>query len=143
MVSLQYLDLFGTGIKKLPIEMKNLVQLKALRLCASKVSSIPRGLISSLLMLQGVGMYNCGLYDQVAEGGVESYGNESLVEELESLKYLTDLTFTIASASVFKRFLSSRKLPSCTHAICLEKEDTEMGLGQQSSRFVTKPDPKA
>ncbi|XP_034695663.1 probable disease resistance protein At4g14610 [Vitis riparia] len=107
-------------IKKLPIEMKNLVQLKALRLCTSKVSSIPRGLISSLLMLQGIGMYNCGLYDQVAEGGVESYGNESLIEELESLKYLTDLSVTIASASVFKRFLSSRKLPSCTHAICLK-----------------------
>ena len=120
LVSLQYLDLFGTEIKKLPIEMKNLVQLKALRLCASKVSSIPQGLISSLLMLQAVGMYNCGLYDQVAEGGVESYDNESLVEELESLKYLTHLRVTIASASVFKRFLSSRKLPSCTLAICLK-----------------------
>ncbi|RVW84137.1 putative disease resistance protein [Vitis vinifera] len=94
LVSLQYLDLFGTGIKKLPIEMKNLVQLKILILCSSKVSSIPRGLISSLLMLQAVGMYNCGLYDQVAEGGVESYDNESLIEELESLKYLTHLRVT-------------------------------------------------
>ncbi|WJZ95115.1 hypothetical protein VitviT2T_013906 [Vitis vinifera] len=120
LVSLQYLDLSGTEIKKLPIEMKNLVQLKILILCTSKVSSIPRGLISSLLMLQAVGMYNCGLYDQVAEGGVESYGKESLVEELESLKYLTHLTVTIASASVLKRFLSSRKLPSCTVGICLE-----------------------
>ncbi|WJZ95183.1 hypothetical protein VitviT2T_013972 [Vitis vinifera] len=120
LVSLQYLDLSGTEIKKLPIEMKNLVQLKTLRLCASKLYSIPRGLISSLLMLQGVGMYNCGLYDQVAEGGVESYGNESLVEELESLKYLMDLSVTIASAYVFKRFLSSRKLPSCTLGICLK-----------------------
>ncbi|RVW21786.1 Disease resistance protein RPS5 [Vitis vinifera] len=120
LVSLQYLDLSHTEIKKLPIEMKNLVQLKTLRLCASKLSSIPRGLISSLLMLQGVGMYNCGLYDQVAEGGVESYGNESLVEELESLKYLMDLSVTIASAYVFKRFLSSRKLPSCTLGICLK-----------------------
>ncbi|RVW80472.1 putative disease resistance protein [Vitis vinifera] len=73
LVSLQYLDLYGTEIKKLPIEMKNLVQLKILILCTSKLSSIPRGLISSLLMLQVIGMYNCGLYDQVAEGGVESY----------------------------------------------------------------------
>ncbi|KAJ9692934.1 hypothetical protein PVL29_011856 [Vitis rotundifolia] len=105
LVSLQYLDLSGTEIKKLPIEMKNLVQLKTLRF---------------LLMLQGVGMYNCGLNDQVAEGDVESYGNESLVEELESLKYLMLLCVTIASASVFKRFLSSRKLPSCTHGICLK-----------------------
>ena len=102
LVSLQYLDLSHTEIKKLPIEMKNLVQLKILILCSSKVSSIPRGLISSLLMLQAVGMYNCGLYDQVAEGGVESYGNESLVEELESLKYLTHLSVTIASAVINK-----------------------------------------
>ena len=45
---------------------------------------------------------------------LDVYGNESLVEELESLKYLTHLGVTIASASMFKRFLSSRKLPSCT-----------------------------
>ncbi|RVW21781.1 Disease resistance protein RPS5 [Vitis vinifera] len=114
------LQIISNEIKKLPIEMKNLVQLKILRLCTSKLSSIPRGLISNLLMMQVVGMYDCGLYDQVAKGSVESYGNESLVEELESLKYLTHLSVTIASASVFKRFLSSRKLPSCTLAICLK-----------------------
>ncbi|XP_034680824.1 probable disease resistance protein At1g61300 [Vitis riparia] len=120
LVSLQYLDLSNTEIKKLPIEMKNLVKLKTLRLCSSKLSSIPRGLISSLLMLQAVSMYRCGPYDQVVEGSIESYDNESLVEELESLKYLTDLGITIASASAFQRFLSSRKLPSCTRGINLK-----------------------
>eukprot|EP00261_Vitis_vinifera_P036351 XP_019077594.1 PREDICTED: probable disease resistance protein At1g12280 [Vitis vinifera] len=121
LVSLQYLDLSDTEIKKLPIEMKNLVKLKVLNLrSTSNLSSIPRGLISSLLMLQAVGMYKCGLYGLVVEGSIESYGNESLVEELESLKYLTDLSVSITSASEFQRFLSSRKLPSCTLAICLK-----------------------
>ncbi|KAL6312524.1 hypothetical protein AAG906_021222 [Vitis piasezkii] len=123
-------------IKKLPIEMKNLVQLKILRLCTSKLSLIPRGLISSLLMLQAVGMYNCGLYDQVAEGDIESYGNESLVEELESLKYLTDLSVTIASASVFMRFLSSRKLLTCTHAICLKIFKGSSSLNLSSLEYL-------
>ncbi|WJZ95185.1 hypothetical protein VitviT2T_013974 [Vitis vinifera] len=136
LVSLQYLDLSGTEIKKLPIEMKNLVQLKTLILCKSKLSSIPQGLISSLLMLQAVGMLNCGLYDQVAEGGIESYGNESLVEELESLKYLTDLSVTIASASVFMRFLSSRKLLTCTHAICLKMFKGSSSLNLSSLEYL-------
>ncbi|KAJ9692609.1 hypothetical protein PVL29_011600 [Vitis rotundifolia] len=120
LVSLQYLDLSETKIKKLPIEMKNLVKLKTLNLCSSKLSSIPRGLISSLLMLQAVSMYRCGPYDQVVEGSIESYDNESLVEELESLKYLTDLGITIASASAFERFLISRKLMSFTRGISLK-----------------------
>ncbi|XP_034696782.1 probable disease resistance protein At5g63020 [Vitis riparia] len=110
-VSLQYLDLSKTAIKRLPIEMKNLVKLKRLELAhTSKLSSIPRGLISSLSMLQTINLHDCGF---------EPDGNESLVEELESLKYLIDLRITIVSACVFERFLSSRKLRSCTHGICL------------------------
>ena len=121
LVSLQYLDLSDTEIKKLPTEMKNLVKLKVLNLrSTSNLSSIPQGLISSLLMLQAVGTYKCGLYGLVVEGSIESYGNESLVEELEILKYLTDLSVSIASAFEFQRFLSSRKLPSCTLANCLK-----------------------
>ncbi|KAL6334013.1 hypothetical protein AAG906_000065 [Vitis piasezkii] len=56
----------------------------------------------------------------ISNGSIESYDNESLVEELEGLKYLTDLGITIASASAFQRFLSSRKLPSCTRGINLK-----------------------
>ncbi|KAJ9692613.1 hypothetical protein PVL29_011604 [Vitis rotundifolia] len=111
-VSLQYLDLSSTNIKKLPVEIKNLVKLKRLELSnTSELSSIPRGLISSLSMLQIINLFSCGFH--------EPDGNESLVEELESLKYLIDLRITIVSASVFERFLSSRKLRSCTHEICL------------------------
>ncbi|RVW66656.1 putative disease resistance protein [Vitis vinifera] len=51
---------------------------------------------------------------------ISNDGNESLVEELDSLKYLTTLCTTIASAAVLKRFLSSKKLLSCTHALCLK-----------------------
>ncbi|RVW81635.1 putative disease resistance protein [Vitis vinifera] len=115
------LHMISNEIKKLPTEMKNLVKLKVLNLrSTSNLSSIPQGLISSLLMLQAVGTYKCGLYGLVVEGSIESYGNESLVEELEILKYLTDLSVSIASAFEFQRFLSSRKLPSCTLANCLK-----------------------
>ncbi|XP_034696378.1 probable disease resistance protein At5g63020 [Vitis riparia] len=110
-VSLQYLDLSWTRILRFPVGMKNLVKLKRLELaCTDELSSIPRGLISSLSMLQTINLYRCGFKPD---------GNESLVEELESLKYLVDLRITIVSACVFERFLSSRKLRSCTHGICL------------------------
>ena len=130
LVSLQYLDLSETEIKKLPVEMRNLVNLKCLRLNKSKLSSIPRGLISSLVMLQRLGMYKCGLHHQVTKGSIDSDGNGSLIEELESLKYLWDLSITIASASVFQRFSSSRKLLSRTRGICLKmfKGSTSLNL---------------
>ena len=78
LVSLQYLDLSSTRILRFPVGMKNLVKLKRLELaCTFELSSIPRGLISSLSMLQTINLYRCGF---------EPDGNESLVEELESLK---------------------------------------------------------
>ncbi|KAL6312520.1 hypothetical protein AAG906_014699 [Vitis piasezkii] len=87
LVSLQYLDLSSTRILRFPVGMKNLVKLKRLELAYTfELSSIPRGLISSLSMLQTINLYRCGFKPD---------GNESLVEELESLKYLIDLRITI------------------------------------------------
>ncbi|KAL6334030.1 hypothetical protein AAG906_000085 [Vitis piasezkii] len=74
---------------KLPIELKNLGNLKCLVLSdMPQLSSIPEQLISSLLMLQ-------------------------------SLKYLHHLGVTITSTSAFKRLLSSDKLRSCISSVCL------------------------
>nr|CAN80649.1 hypothetical protein VITISV_017542 [Vitis vinifera] len=104
LVSLRYLDLSFTEIKELPIELKNLGNLKCLLLSfMPQLSSVPEQLISSLLMLQVIDMFDCGICD----------GDEALVEELESLKYLHDLSVTITSTSAFKRLLSSDKLRSC------------------------------
>ena len=124
LVSLQYLDLSSTRILRFPVGMKNLVKLKRLGLaCTFELSSIPRGLISSLSMLQTINLYRCGF---------EPDGNESLVEELESLKYLINLRITIVSACVFERFLSSRKLRSCTHGICLTSFKGSISLNVSS-----------
>ncbi|RVW30871.1 putative disease resistance protein [Vitis vinifera] len=111
-------------ILRFPVGMKNLVKLKRLGLaCTFELSSIPRGLISSLSMLQTINLYRCGF---------EPDGNESLVEELESLKYLINLRITIVSACVFERFLSSRKLRSCTHGICLTSFKGSISLNVSS-----------
>ncbi|XP_034696376.1 disease resistance protein SUMM2-like [Vitis riparia] len=110
LVSLRYLDLSLTEIKELPIELKNLGNLKCLVLSdMPQLSSIPEQLISSLLMLQAIDMFDCGICD----------GDEALVEELESLKYLHVLGVTITSTSAFKRLLSSDKLRSCISKVCL------------------------
>ncbi|WJZ94755.1 hypothetical protein VitviT2T_013586 [Vitis vinifera] len=111
LVSLQFLDLSHTKIKELPIELKNLDKLKCLGLVSMyELSSIPEQLISSLLMLQVINMFDCGICD----------GDEALVEELESLKYLHDLGVTITNVSAFKRLLSPDKLRSCISRLGLQ-----------------------
>ncbi|KAJ9692584.1 hypothetical protein PVL29_011575 [Vitis rotundifolia] len=123
LVSLQYLNLAQTDIKELPIELKNLDKLKCLGLTSMyQLSSIPEQLISSLSMLQVIDMFNCGICD----------GDEALVEELESLKYLHDLGVTITSASAFKRLLSSDKLRSCISGVCLENFNGSSSLNLTS-----------
>ncbi|WJZ94760.1 hypothetical protein VitviT2T_013590 [Vitis vinifera] len=122
LVSLQYLNLSQTNIKELPIELKNLGKLKFLLLHRMRLSSIPEQLISSLSMLQVIDMFNCGICD----------GDEALVEELESLKYLHDLGVTITSASAFKRLLSSDKLKSCISGVCLENFNGSSSLNLTS-----------
>ncbi|KAJ9692606.1 hypothetical protein PVL29_011597 [Vitis rotundifolia] len=111
LVSLQFLNLSHTNIKELPIELKNLDKLKCLGLASMyQLSSIPEQLISSLLMLQVIDMFDCGICDV----------DEALVEELESLKYLHDLGVTITNASAFKRLLSPDKLRSCISSLGLQ-----------------------
>lgn len=123
LVSLRYLHLSLTEIKELPIELKNLGNLKCLVLSGMRqLSSIPEQLISSLLMLQVIDMSNSGICD----------GDEALVEELESLKYLHDLGVTITSTSAFKRLLSSDKLRSCISSVCLRNFNGSSSLNLTS-----------
>ncbi|XP_034680826.1 disease resistance protein SUMM2-like [Vitis riparia] len=80
--NLRVLDLTRNSITELPRGISKLL------------SSIPEQLISSLLMLQVIDMFDCGICD----------GDEALVEELESLKYLHDLGVTITSLCFQKAF---------------------------------------
>ena len=91
-----------------------------------QLSSIPAQLISSLLMLQVIDMFDCGMFD----------GNEALVEELESLKYLIDLGATITNASAFKRLLSFDKLRSCISSLCLQNFNSSCSLNITSLSSV-------
>ena len=59
-----------------------------------------------------------------------------MVEELGSLKYLTNLRTTIATAGVFETFLNSGKLLSCTHALCLKIFNDSISLRISSLQTV-------
>ncbi|CBI36497.3 unnamed protein product, partial [Vitis vinifera] len=125
--NLRVLSLSNTKIVELPSDISNLVSLQYLDLSGTEIKKLPIEM-KNLVQLKTLIL--------LAEGGIESYGNESLVEELESLKYLTDLSVTIASASVFMRFLSSRKLLTCTHAICLKMFKGSSSLNLSSLEYL-------
>ena len=133
LVSLQYLSL-SKNIKELPIELKNLGNLKCLLLCfMPQLSSIPEQLISSLSMLQVIDIYGSGISERtVLKDGLFSDDNETLVQELESLKYLHDLGVSITSASAFKRLLSSYKLRICISGLCLKNFNGSSSLNLTS-----------
>ena len=88
LVSLQYLDLSQTNIRLLPIELKNLQNLKCLNLNFTPILNvISRHLISSFSLLRVLRMYSCDFSDELTNCSVLSGGNEDLLEELESLKH--------------------------------------------------------
>ncbi|WJZ95102.1 hypothetical protein VitviT2T_013894 [Vitis vinifera] len=57
-------------------------------------------------------MYSCDFSDELTNCSVLSGGNEDLLEELESLKQLHDLSITLESATALLRICDS-KLQSC------------------------------
>ena len=120
LVSLRYLDLSWTCISHLPNEFKNLVNLKYLNLdYTQQLGIIPRHVVSSLSRLQVLKMFHCGFYG-VGEDNVLSDGNEALVNELECLNNLCDLSITIRSASALQRCLCSEKIEGCTQDLFLQ-----------------------
>lgn len=121
LVNLQYLGLFGIGIRELPIDFKNLVRLKFLGLSWSKrLDIIPFGVISSFKKLQVLRLTGCGSSNLSVEGSVLAGNPETLVKELECLENLNDLSLTIKNASSLLPFLNSPNLRSCTRCLCLQ-----------------------
>ncbi|KAJ4718432.1 Disease resistance protein [Melia azedarach] len=133
LVSLQDLDLSGTSIKKLPKELKSLVNLKCLNLeDANALHTIPRQVLSSFTKLQVLKMLGCGSLrsdETAAEDNVLFGGGETLVEELLGLKHLNILTLNVKSSRALHRFLSGHKFQICTQAISLEWFDNSKSLG--------------
>ncbi|CAK9146167.1 unnamed protein product [Ilex paraguariensis] len=120
LISLQYLNLSGTDIRQLPVDLQNLVRLRYLNLKNTKrLNPIPPQLLSRLSSLQVLKMFNStgSFYSQAMGDGVQTGGSETFFEKLDDLRCLTDLSVTINSASAFQRLSSSHKLQSCTRGL--------------------------
>ncbi|KAM0957103.1 hypothetical protein ACFX2I_025226 [Malus domestica] len=115
LVSLLYLDLSETCIAALPIELKALVKLIYLNLeHTSELDMIPQNLLSSFSKLRVLRLYNSGTCKSILGD------NAHLESELQGLKHLDMLTFTIQTDLISERFFTSNKLLSCTRFLCLE-----------------------
>ncbi|XVF11418.1 hypothetical protein REPUB_Repub08aG0025900 [Reevesia pubescens] len=122
LVSLESLDLSGTKIRQLPLELKALEKLKCLRMEFLFQIIIPRQLISAFLKLQVLRIR--GSYFSLGQEVEDS--DEWLVEELKCLNRLDVLTVSITSAFALDRFMSTERLCSCTEEIDLKKfEDSK------------------
>ncbi|XP_058010051.1 disease resistance protein SUMM2-like [Hevea brasiliensis] len=118
--SLQYLNLSGTLTRQLPIELKMLVNLKYLKLENTiNLNMIPRGVISSLSSLQVLEMYNVGIFEvQKGEDNLLRKDN-MLIEELQCLEHLNVLSITITSVSGLQSYVNTHTLLYCTRALSL------------------------
>lgn len=123
LVSLEHLDLSYTGIKELPSELKELVNLKYLNLdCTTFLHPFPSSLISNFSMLLVLRMFKCNFSSKPNV-------DEVLIDELQQLEHLNELSMSLHGIRSLERFLSFPKLQSCTgslylnvseHSICLD-----------------------
>ncbi|WJZ94654.1 hypothetical protein VitviT2T_013493 [Vitis vinifera] len=101
--ALEYLNLSSMDIRELPIELKNLKNLASLFLDEIyALEIIPSGVILSLTSLKLFSMWN----DFGKSNGLRGH-EETLLEELEALNSISEVTISITSA------LSISKLKSC------------------------------
>ncbi|KAK2651516.1 hypothetical protein Ddye_011372, partial [Dipteronia dyeriana] len=116
LISLQYLNLSKTCVSKLPIEVKNLTQLRILLLdgMMTKQVVIPPGVISSLSSLE--------MYSSIEYMNECKIDMKLMIEELECLENITDVGLTFSSVSPVLKFMSSNpKLQSCITRLSIRK----------------------
>ncbi|KAK8575939.1 hypothetical protein V6N12_063588 [Hibiscus sabdariffa] len=122
LVSLECLDLRGTGITELPTELKCLTKLKMLDLSYMfQLRKIPPHLISSFSELQILRIWHLPSLDPAKEDNVlDGVGNEKLIEELKSLQHLNVLIIPpITSMIDLNRFLSLELFRCCAETLSL------------------------
>ena len=112
LATLQYLNLSGTWIKYLPIELKNLKKLRFLMLDGlSLVRPLPNQLVSSLSSLQLFSM-------NFSESSVDEI---MLLEELEQLEHINDISIRLTSIQSIQRLFESHKLRRSTTSLQLAR----------------------
>ena len=131
LVTLQYLNLSGLSIKYLPAELKNLKKLRCLILNEMySLKSLPSQMVSSLSSLQLFSMYSTIV-------GSDFTGDDEgrLLEELEQLEHIDDISIHLTSVSSIQTLLNSHKLQRSTRWVQLGCE--RMNLVQLSLYIET------
>ncbi|KAH9715129.1 Disease resistance protein SUMM2 [Citrus sinensis] len=121
LVSLEHLDLSGTAITHLPIELQKLVNLKCLNLeYMNNLNQFPRLVMSAFSKLQVLRMFDCGGSKiERLKSNVLFGGHQFLVEELIGMKHLMALTITLKSWEALQELLISQELQRCTQSLFL------------------------
>ena len=112
LATLRYLNLSGTRIEYLPIELKNLKKLRFLMLdrlyfCAP----LPNQMVSSLSSLQ--------LFSMKFFSSSSSADEIMLLEELEQLEHINDISIRLTSIQSIQRLFESHKLRRSTTSLQL------------------------
>ncbi|KAL6313588.1 hypothetical protein AAG906_006956 [Vitis piasezkii] len=130
LVTLQYLNLSCTSIEYLPVELKNLKKLRCLILNDMYfLESLPSQMVSSLSSLQLFSMYS-------TEGSAfKGYDERRLLEELEQLEHIDDISIDLTSVSSIQTLFNSHKLQKSTRWLQLVCE--HMNLVQLSLYIET------
>ena len=113
LVTLQYLNLSHTEIKELPINLKNLVNLRFLIFDGTNcLRRIPSKILSNLSSLQLFSIF----HSKVSEGDCTW-----LIEELECLEQMSDISLKLTSVSPTEKLLNSHKLRMTIKQLCLQR----------------------
>nr|ASZ00276.1 CC-NBS [Vitis quinquangularis] len=109
--TLQYLNLSGTRIKKIPMNLRNLTKLRCLILDDISELEIPSQTISGLSSLKLLSMMHFR--------GTER-DCRVLLEELEGLKYIEQISISLGSVPSILKLLNSHELQRCVTHLTLQ-----------------------
>ena len=101
--SLEHLNLTWTGIKKMPVELKNMTKLRCLILkYMRQLEVLPPNVISCFSNLQMFSM----IYDTTMV-------SMEALQELQSLQYLSEMSISLPTLPAVQKFLTSQKMQKC------------------------------
>ena len=133
LVTLEYLKLSHTKISNLSGELKNLRQLRCLLLDNMySLRKIPLQVISNLPLLQWFSQW----FSAFAGDNVLFDGGSALLEELQSLEHMSDISINLYSDHSINILKNSHKLQRCIRRLCLNacKDLTSLKLSPLSLR---------
>ncbi|KAF2301430.1 hypothetical protein GH714_024032 [Hevea brasiliensis] len=116
--NLRYLNLSGTCIQKLPVEVQNLKMLQFLILDRTSLKlDIPVGVISSLSSLRA--FRRLLVFDQMLLLNSPLDDQAELLKELESLEHIDEIGIFLLHASSVQKVLDTHKLRRCVKQLQL------------------------